>query len=150
MSTPAGLMLPTAKSYAPGAGNPRDSALVSQQQTNESQNNLNKTVGGKRKNRYRGGANDEVAVPQFQMQYTPQGGPGTNPNDQIADISSTSMQTTTWKANDNLATKMGGSKKKRRGGNSNWNWGCYSGGKKKRLSKKRKSKTKKRSKRRYH
>jgi len=150
MSTPAGLMLPTAKSYAPGAGNPRDSALMSQQQTNESQNSLNKTVGGKkRKHRTKkfyskGGDNGEVAVPQFQMQYTPQGGPGTNPNDQIADISSTSMQTTAWKANDNLATKMGGAKK-RRGGNPDWNWGCYSGGKKsKRQLKKRKYKTKKR------
>ena len=156
MSTPAGLMLPTAKSYAPGAGNPRDSAMISQQQMNESQNNLNKSVGGKRRKHKtrglyaKGGANSDVVVPQFQMQYTPQGGPGTNPNDQISNISSTSMQTTAWKANDNLATKMGGTKrvsnKKKKGGNPDWLWGCYSGGKKsKRLVKRRKNKTKKRN-----
>lgn len=144
MSTPSGLMLPTAKSYVPGAGNPRDSALVSQQQMNESQNNLNKTVGGK-KRRYKGGAeNGEVAVPQFQMQYTPQGGPGTNPNDQITNMSSTSMQSTSWKANDNLAAKMGGTRKRKRGGNPNWNWGCSSGGKK------TKSRRKRRKTRRYN
>jgi hypothetical protein len=112
-------MLPTFKSYAPGAGNPRDSAMISQQQMNQSQNNLNKSVGGKRRKHRttriysKGGANGLVAVPQFQMQYTPQGGIGTNPNEQIANISSTSMQTTSWKANDNLATKMGGYKKRK-------------------------------------
>lgn len=113
---PPGLMLPTVKSYVPGAGNPRDSALVSQQQMNESQNNLNKTVGGK-KIRYKGGAeNSEVVVPQFQMQYTPQGGPGTNPNDQITNMSSTSMQSTSWQVNDKLASKMGGGTRKRKRG----------------------------------
>jgi hypothetical protein len=144
-NTPDGLMLPTAKSYVPGSGNPRDSALMSQQQMNESQNNLNKTVGG-RKRRYKGkgGATNEVAVPQFQMQYTPQGGPGTNPNDQITNMSSTSMQSTAWKADDNLAAKMGGTRKRKRGGNPNWNWGCYSGGKR-RKSRRNKKKTK-----RYH
>lgn len=141
---PNGLMLPTSISYVPGAGNPRDSALLSQQQMNQSQNNLNKTVGGKKKRRFRGGNNtNTVAVPQFQMQYTPQGGPGTNPNDQIANMSSTSMQSSAWKADDNLATKMGGTRRKKRGGNSNWNWGCYSGGKK------NKSRRKRRKTRRY-
>ena len=117
MSTnPPGLILPTSTSYVPGAGNPRESALLSQQQMNQSQNNLNKSVGGRKRRLRRGGSNNNnVAVPQFQMQYTPQGGPGTNPNDQIANISSTSMQTTAWKADDNLATKMGGrSRRKKR------------------------------------
>ena len=160
MTTPAGLMLPTSKSFLPGAGNPRDSAMMSQQQMNQTQNNLNKTVGGKRSKYSKGGANTngEVVVPQFQMQYTPQGGHGSNPNDQITNISSTSMQTTAWKANDNLATKMGGSYlKKKRGGNTNWIWNCYSGGKKtKRNTKYRKYKKSKnnykntKTKRRYH
>lgn len=128
-SVPPGLMQPTMASFTPGAGNPRDSALLAQQQMNAKQLSLNSSVGGKRKRRYRGGA-DTVAVPQFQMQYTPTGGPGSNPNDQITGLSSTSMQSTAWAANDNLATKKGGSRRKRGGYNPNWSWGCYSGGKK--------------------
>ena len=62
----------------------------------------------------KGGADDTFPVPQFQMLYTPQGGPGTNPNNQIADISTTSTQASSWKANDNAASKMGGSKKRRK------------------------------------
>ena len=120
MSTPAGLMLPNVKSYEVGSGNPRDSAMMSQKNMNESQNNLNNSVGGKRRKHKKkkfyskGGADDTFAVPQFQMQYTPQGGPGTNPNNQIADISTTSTQASSWKENDNSATKMGGSKKRRK------------------------------------
>ena len=71
------------------------------------------------------------------MLYTPQGGPGTNPNNQIADISTTSTQASSWKANDNAASKMGGSKKRRK---------CYNRARKSRRQqlKGRKNKTKKR------
>jgi len=141
MTTPAGLMLPSVKSYAVGTGNPRDSAMMSQKNMNESQNNLNNSVGGKRRKHKpskfysKGGADATFTVPQFQMLYTPQGGPGTNPNNQIADISTTSTQATAWKANDDAASKMGGSKRRKR----------YNGAKKSRRQqlKYRKNKTKK-------
>jgi hypothetical protein len=143
MSTnPPGLMLPTVKSYTPGAGNPRDSAMMAQQQMNTKQANLNSSVGGYKKRKYRGGQSD-VVVPQFQMQYTPQGGPGTNPNDQIKATSSTSMQSNAWAVNDNQATKMGG-RRTRKGGKL---WGCYSGGKKKSRKSHRKSRKHKRTRR---
>ncbi len=45
----------------------------------------------------------KITVPQFHMPYTPQGGVGSNPNDQIKSTSSTSMQSTAWAANDKLA-----------------------------------------------
>ncbi len=149
-SVPPGLMQPTMASFTPGAGNPRDSALLAQQQMNAKQLSLNSSVGGRRKRRkFKGGA-DTVAVPQFQMQYTPTGGPGSNPNDQITGLSSTSMQSTAWAANDNLATKKGGSRRKHGGYNPNWSWGCYSGGKKHRkTNKNKKNKSTKRKSRRH-
>jgi hypothetical protein len=118
MSTPPGLILPTQKSFALGAGNPRDSALMAGQQMNAKQASLNASVGGKHRRKkqkhsrhLKGG--DNVAVPQFHMQYTPQGGLGTNPNDQIKGTSSTSMQSTSWAKYDSEATKTGGRKSRR-------------------------------------
>jgi hypothetical protein len=142
---PAGYVPITTSSLEPGTGNPRDSAAAMGQNANAKLANLNSAVGGRRKSmkrthrKYRGGAsNGEVPAPQFQMQYTPTGGPGTSPNNQIASLTSKNMQTTAWSVDDNEATKMGGRKKNRKGG-SNWNWGCYSGGKKTRRNKIRKS-----------
>lgn len=145
---PPGLILPTQKSFIPGAGNPRDSAMMAGQEMNAKQASLNASVGG-RIRRHRGG-NNTVIVPQFQMLYTPQGGIGTNPNDQIKGISSTSMQSTSWSSNDNLATKMGGSRKRKykKGGNSDFSWGCYSGGKRSKRNHSRKLKRKSRRHRR--
>lgn len=167
MSTPPGLILPTQQSYVPGAGNPRDSAMLAMQNANIKQANLNASVGGKRyKKLYKGGAASTVVVPQMQMLYKPTNGTGTNPNDQIKGLSSTSMQSTAWAADDNQATKMGGTKKregtKRRAGTkriyrkfkkggssfSNTNWGCYSGGK--RRSKTRRHKKTSKRRRNYH
>jgi hypothetical protein len=143
------------KSFTPGAGNPRDSAILAQQNMNSKQASLNASVGGKRKKRsrkmFRGGSN-QVNVPQFPMGYVPQGGPNTNPNDQIRANSSTSMQSRAWAADDHLATKMGGSINMRRrpkltrtrsikgGYNPNWSWGCYSGGKKTRKNRRHRKK----------
>ena len=133
-TNPPGLMLPTQKSYTPGSGNPRDSAMMEAQNMNNKQASLNASVGGRRR-QFKGG---KVAVPQYTMSYTHQGGQGTNPNDQIKSNSSTSMQSTTWAANDNQATNVtptatvGGSRRKKRtrkGGSSKYSWGCYSGGK---------------------
>jgi len=129
-----GMVFPTQKGMP--AGNPRDSAI---QNMNSSQQNAalaSKLLsGGKkkrisRKRRYGGG---QIAVPQYQMLYEPQGGPGSNPNNQIQGNSQTSTQMAANSALDNGATKMGGSSRRRRsrkGGNPDWVWGCLSGGKK--------------------
>jgi len=141
---PAGYMPITTSSLEPGTGNPRDSAAAMSQNANAKLANLNSAVGGRSKTKrangkYRGGAsNGEVPAPQFQMQYTPTGGPGTSPNNQIASLTSKNMQTTAWSVDDNAATKMGGRKRYRKGG-SDWKWGCYSGGKKSTRNKTRKS-----------
>jgi len=145
--TPPGLMLPTQKPYPVGAGNPRDAAMVAGQLTNLKQSNLNASVGGKK--RYRGGA--EVIVPQMQILYDNVSGDKTGPNAQIAGLSSTGMQSSANAVYDNQAAKMGGSKKKR-GGSSDWSWGCYSGGKRRtrrNKSRSRKNKRKSRHHRRY-
>lgn len=158
-NTPPGLMKPTMTSFTPGAGNPRDSAMMAQQNMNMKQNNLNSSVGGRRRKPNWKGGNDQtnnvVAVPQFQMNYTPTGGPGTNPNDQITSLSSTGMQSAAWSVNDSKAAQMGGWKK-HNGGNPDWKWGCYSGGMKcktkntkKRIKKNKKTKKKRNPRKKY-
>ena len=146
-TTYPGLNQPQISSYTPGAGNPRDSAIMANQAMNVKQASLN-SIGGKRRKKYRGG--NVVAVPQFQMQYTATNG-ASNPNAQIKGLSSIGMQTTANSAYDNQATK-GGSKRTRRkkGGNSNWSWGCYSGGKSKKNKKKNNSNKKKKQKKRSY
>jgi hypothetical protein len=130
-----GMMLPTQKGMP--AGNPRDSAIHSMNSNNQSSVLASKLLSGGRhkKRRFRGGqANSNIAVPQFQMQYEPQGGPGSNPNNQIQGNSQTSTQMAANSALDSGATKMGGSRR-RKGGNPDWVWGCMSGGKKRRTYK---------------
>jgi len=151
MSTP-GLMYPTQKGMA--AGNPRDSAMASMNSANQSQANANKAMaGGKYKRRHRGGANGSVAVPQFQMQYDPQGGPGTNPNNQIQSNAQISTQQSANAVYDSQAKLSGGRSKggrsrRSKGGNPDWVWGCLSGGKKRsRKAKKNSRKTRKTRKR---
>ena len=137
-----GMIYPTQKGFAPGAGNPRDSAMLQMAAVNTKQANLNAAVGGSKKKR--GGT---IVIPQYQMQYAPQGGPGTDPNSQISGNLRTSTQGTANAVYDKQALKTtGGSRKRRKGGNPNWSWGCYSGGKKSRRV--RKTKRSKKSKRR--
>ena len=73
------------------------------------------------------------------MAYEPQGGPGTNPNNQIQGNSQTSTQMQANAALDNL--KKGGSRRRRsrKGGNPDWIWGCMSGGIKRRTRKTRRN-----------
>jgi hypothetical protein len=79
-------------------------------------------VGGKRRKHkkhkfYGKGGNTQTALPapQFQMLYQDQGGPGTNPNDQIVGLSTNSTQSAARNINDDLATKIkGGGQKSRR------------------------------------
>ena len=61
------------------AGNPKDSAIASQNQMNQKQASLSAAVGGRRKNK-KGG---DIAVPQFQMQYDSPGAGGQDPNNII-------------------------------------------------------------------
>ena len=124
-----GMMYPTQKAMI--GSTPADSARLSAINKSASQAQDNKLMaGGKlRKRRHIGGA---VVVPQYQMLYEPQGGTGTNPNNQIQAGAQTSTQMAANSVYDNAATKTGGSKRSRRrkGGNPNWLWGCMSGGKK--------------------
>ena len=127
------------------AGNPKDSAIAANNQATTRQADLIKaTSGGKgkgKRHRYKrnkyGGAKDGVVVPQPQMQYTPTGAAGQNPNDIITQNAGVSIQSTENAKNDSYA-RVGGSRK-RKGGNSNWSWGCYSGGKRKTKSRRSKS-----------
>lgn len=137
------------------AGNPKDSAIAASNQATARQTDLIKATSGGSKHRrrrnkrtkYRGGA-DDVTVPQYQMQYKPTGANGQNPNDIIKQNAGVSTQGAANAQYDNLA-KAGGSRKKR-GGNSDWSWGCYSGGRKKsrRCTNKRKTHKKRRTTRR--
>jgi hypothetical protein len=157
-----GLLKPQISSYTPGAGNPRDSAIMANQNMNAKQASLNKLAGGcwskskrkqtrtNKKRHFRGGNNSTVVVPQMQMLYTPQNG-ANNPNDQIKQLSSTSMQSNANSVYDNQAAIKGGFRRKR-GGNPNWKWGCYSGGRKshKKHTKRRQMKHKKYKTKRRH
>ena len=105
--TVPGVMSPTKQGQL--SGNPRSSAIASQQATSAKAANLSAAVGGSKK-RKKGG---DVAVPQYtNMQYTPQNGPGQDPNSQITGNTATSTQTAENSKFDDEATK-GGSKKKR-------------------------------------
>lgn len=157
MSTTDGMMYPTTKGMV--GANPADSARVSMLNKAQSQTTANKLMAGgkiKRKRTRYGGATSSIVVPQYQMLYEPQGGTGTNPNDQIQGNSQTSTQMSANSVYDSNATKMGGSRgksKNRKGGNPDWIWGCMSGGKKKSRksrSTRRRNKHKKTRKNRKH
>ena len=126
------------------AGNPKDSAIAANNQAAGRQTELIKATSGGNRRRYihkrnkYGGATGGVTVPQYQMQYKPTGAGGQDPNSTIKDLSKTSTQGAADEQFDSLATKKGGSKKKRGG---NLNWGCYSGGRKKSRSRSYRRKT---------
>lgn len=129
------------------AGNPKDSAIAANNQASTRQADLIKaTSGGSKRRRRRnkrtkyGGADDgKIVVPQFQMQYSSTGAGGQDPNSIIKQNAGVSVQGAENAKYDSLA-RVGGSRKKR-GGNPNWSWGCYSGGKRKSRSRSYKRKT---------
>ena len=125
-----GMMYPTTKAMV--GSNPSDSARLSAVNKAQSQAAANSAMAGgkmKRRNKkHRGGASS-IAVPQYQMLYEPQGGTGTNPNNQIQGNSQISTQMSANSVYDAKASKMGGRSKRRKGGNPDWVWGCMSGGK---------------------
>lgn len=132
------------------AGNPKDSAIAANNDSINRQANLIKaTSGGKRYRRnkkYGGGSNDGIAVPQMQVQYSTTGAGGQDPNSIIKQNTSVSVQAAENAKYDDLARK-GGSRKKR-GGNPDWSWGCYSGGRKSRSRRSKSYKRKQQKKRR--
>jgi hypothetical protein len=103
-----GLILPTQKGML--AGNPRDSAIAEMNNTNLKQASLNSSVGGNNKFKKRGGT---IAVPQYNMLYSVQNGPGSDPNSQIQTNARISTQGASNSVYDNEATKMGGKRTKR-------------------------------------
>ena len=74
--------MPTPQSKPLLAGNPKDSAMASNNQAATRQADLIKaTSGGKRRrrNKYGGATDGKIVVPQPQLQYTPTGAAGQNP-----------------------------------------------------------------------
>ncbi len=126
----AGMIYPTTKAMV--GSNPADSARLAAVNKAQAQAAANSAMAGgkiKRKNKkHRGGASS-IPVPQLQIPYEPQGGPGTNPNNQIQGNAQTSTQMAANSVYDAQASKMGGGTKRRKGGNPDWVWGCMSGGK---------------------
>jgi hypothetical protein len=83
----------------------RRSKRSSKRRSNSKSSKSSKRSNSRRTSKRRGGGG--LTVPQFTMSYTPQGGPGTNPNNQIQSNSQTSTQITANKAFDNYASIKG-------------------------------------------
>lgn len=114
-STVPGMIYPTQKAMI--GSNPSDSARLTALNKSASQAQANQLMAGgkmtnKNKKGWRGG--NSVVVPQYQMLYQPQGGVGTNPNDQIQGNAQTSTQSAANRVYDAQATKMGGRRHRRR------------------------------------
>lgn len=130
-----GLLLPTVS--APLGNTQSQSAIIAANNSAIKMNKMsNELAGGKKRKYRRGGANGTIVVPQFHMSYTPQNGPGQDPNTQIKDNAAIGTQASANAVYDTQALKFGGS-------NPDWDWGCYSGGKKKRNSRKKRRNSKK-------
>jgi len=140
-----GMTYPTQKAMI--GSNPSDSARQMAVNKSQAQAQANQLMSGgkyrksKARRSYRGG--NTIVVPQYQMLYQPQGGNGTNPNDQIQGNSQTATQIAANSVYDKQAT-TGGTRRKR-GGNPDWNWGCMSGGRKRTKKYTRRSHKNKRS-----
>ena len=151
-----GMIYPTIK--GPLAGTPRDSAMENMKQNAQLQAQASTALaGGRHRKRKAYGGGDTLTVPQYQMLYEPQGGNGSNPNNQIQASSQTSTQMAANSALDKVGgTKRRGSKKNvskrrsRKGGNPDWLWGCMSGGKKRSSKAGRKRKSRKSRRTRKH
>ena len=142
-----GMIYPSVQAM-PG-GNPRDSAILAQQQSSQSQAALANAVGGYRKhknrrltNKHGGATQDAIVVPQFQMLYKPTGSGGQDPNNIIKSGSQISTQGAANSTYDKYASQMGGKKRYKKGGNI-LSWGCYNGGSKRKTKYNSHKKTKK-------
>ena len=143
-----GMLLPTQKGML--AGTPGASAQAQGNLATQKLLALTK-IGGRikhRRHRKHGGAStnasNTIPVSQYSMLYTPQGGPGQDPNSIIQQNAAIGTQGAANAVFDKYATQMGGIRM-----NTNTNkfqWGCYSGGKK--TKKRRRTNKKKRTMRR--
>lgn len=135
-----GLLYPTVNGQL---GNSQsESAIIAANNSALKMNKMSNELAGGKKKRYRRGGSGKIVVPQFQMSYTPQNGPGQDPNTQIQQNATISTQAAANSVYDADAVKIGGS-------NPDWVWGCSSGGtrrgtKKRRKNMKRKKNTHKR------
>ena len=116
-------------------GSPAQAAFNDRHQQNISQANANAAVGGNKTKK--GGA---ITVPTVQPMYKEVSGPGGTVTDTQVNTASSSANSTAQAKYD---SQLGGGKRGKKGGNPNWLWGCYSGGKR------RKTRTNKRKTRRY-
>lgn len=163
-SSPPGLMHPTVASYTVGAGNPRDSAMLSHQQMDAKQNQLNSSVtGGSRRKSKKGykksikgskslkGLKGLKGLNILDWNKAISGGGGTVevPQMQLLYKDTGGPQSNpNHQIMQNSSTLMQGSENrsadadamnmsvKKGGNNPNWNWGCLSGGRKSRRHKK--------------
>jgi hypothetical protein len=106
-----GLKLPTVQSGPPGS--PHQAAIAAGNASATRQATANSLLsGGKRYKKFRGGA---IPVPQFHMNYSPQGGSDQNPNAIIASGAATSTQGAANAKYDQSAFTKGGYRVKRGG-----------------------------------
>ena len=146
-NTIPGLILPTQRGML--AGNPRDSAIAEGNAANLKLQAL-QSIGGSRKYKLkRGGATtpqNSIPIPQFNMQYTPQGGNNQTPNSIIRQSAIIGTQNAANSVYDKYAMQKGGHFNIN---TNNYQWGCYSGGKNKTIRKlhKKKRSTRRRSRR---
>ena len=128
-------------------GSPQQAAFDSQKAAATKLQNLQKAVGGKRnikKRTKRGGDGGKIVVPQLQPIYQSVGGPGQTVGDTITNITSTQSTSSANSKFDKLALQTGGNIYMNPNTNQ-YQWGCYSGGKKYKTRgyKKRKSSSRK-------
>ena len=111
---------------------PMQSAAIAGANSNQQKVNLSNAVGGSKKKHVGGqSASGNVTVPQFKMPYPVTNAPSQSPNAVIQTGAAVSSQSVANAQYDSLALS-GGKRNRRRskkGGNRNWSWGCYSGGK---------------------
>jgi hypothetical protein len=146
-----GMLLPTQRGMI--GDTPRDSAIAAGNAANQKLQSLQSIGGRGRRLRKRCGGgntiqNTSIPVPQFSMQYTPQGGPGQDPNSIIQQNAAVGTQSAANAVYDKYATQMGGYYNNMNMNTNQYQWGCYSGGKKYKRSGTKNSK-KKRTKRRF-
>lgn len=146
-----GLLLPTQKAMP--AGTPGESVITQINASNQKLLALQSIGGsgrgkGRRLRKKYGGATTTgtIPVPQFNVSYTPQGGPGQDPNSIIKQNAGVGTQAAANAVYDKYATQNGGQPYVNTNTNQ-YQWGCYSGGKKYKRSGMKLSK-KKRTKRR--
>jgi hypothetical protein len=108
-----GMIYPTQRAML--ASNPRDSAIAQQNAADQKLSNMiNKLSGGKRNKNKRQRRGGSISVPQFQMNYTPQSGPGQDPNSIIKQNALIGTQNAANSVYDSYATKLGGTRKRYR------------------------------------